>query len=309
MATKVKEAADDTDNERGRRRQGSRGRFRQRQRRRRTRHRVGLGRCRDQEERADRPHRRSGAHVPARNGLGGASVARRRNRHRQAHRGRPRDHDRGLCESPLTFQAIIIWREELNEGATLLREIIDLETTYSGPEAKAAPQFQSPEKIEADRKVAEEKEKARAEKAPPTTSPMSATKARFRRGRRRRREQSLARRDGSRASPAGDGNARHHCRDLQEAAQASGPAGRGRLAATGTLSPAQERRYKEAARRDLITDGQVAVAQPEPHRQPRRAALRHQQAPGLQRRPPAAPGRKLRCEARRLPDAVFRRRA
>ena len=67
----------------------------------------------------------------------------------------------GLCESPLTFQALIIWRDELNEGTTLLREIIDLETTYSGPEAKAAPQFQSPEKIEADRKVAEEKEKAR----------------------------------------------------------------------------------------------------------------------------------------------------
>lgn len=49
----------------------------------------------------------------------------------------------GLCESPLTFQALIIWRDELNEGTTLLREIIDLETTYSGPEAKAAPQFQS----------------------------------------------------------------------------------------------------------------------------------------------------------------------
>ncbi|MGG7519631.1 RNA polymerase sigma factor RpoD [Allorhizobium undicola] len=68
----------------------------------------------------------------------------------------------GLCESPLTFQALIIWRDELNEGTTLLREIIDLETTYSGPEAKAAPQFQSPEKIEADRKAAEEKEKERA---------------------------------------------------------------------------------------------------------------------------------------------------
>ncbi|MFM2281769.1 MAG: hypothetical protein RLZZ444_4000, partial [Pseudomonadota bacterium] len=67
----------------------------------------------------------------------------------------------GLCESPLTFQALIIWRDELNEGSTLLREIIDLETTYSGPEAKAAPQFQSPEKIEADRKAAEEKEKSR----------------------------------------------------------------------------------------------------------------------------------------------------
>ncbi|MBW8638751.1 RNA polymerase sigma factor RpoD [Hoeflea sp. WL0058] len=70
----------------------------------------------------------------------------------------------GLCESPLTFQAIIIWRDELNEGDTLLREIIDLETTYSGPEAKAAPQFQSAEKIEADRKAAEEKEKARNER-------------------------------------------------------------------------------------------------------------------------------------------------
>ena len=72
----------------------------------------------------------------------------------------------GLCESPLTFQALIIWRDELNEGTTLLREIIDLETTYSGPEAKAAPQFQSPEKIEADRKAAEEKEKTRRLRSP-----------------------------------------------------------------------------------------------------------------------------------------------
>ena len=45
----------------------------------------------------------------------------------------------GLCESPLTFQAIIIWRDELNEGRVLLRDIIDLEATYEGPEAKAAP--------------------------------------------------------------------------------------------------------------------------------------------------------------------------
>ena len=33
----------------------------------------------------------------------------------------------GLCESPLTFQAIIIWRDELNDGKVLLRDIIDLE--------------------------------------------------------------------------------------------------------------------------------------------------------------------------------------
>ena len=42
----------------------------------------------------------------------------------------------GLCESPLTFQAIIIWREELLEENILLRDIIDLEATYAGPDAK-----------------------------------------------------------------------------------------------------------------------------------------------------------------------------
>jgi RNA polymerase primary sigma factor len=42
----------------------------------------------------------------------------------------------GLCESPLTFQAIIIWRDELVEGRVLLRDIIDLEATYADPEGK-----------------------------------------------------------------------------------------------------------------------------------------------------------------------------
>ena len=42
----------------------------------------------------------------------------------------------GLCESPLTFQAIIIWRDELNEEKVLLRDIIDLEATYADPEGK-----------------------------------------------------------------------------------------------------------------------------------------------------------------------------
>jgi len=45
----------------------------------------------------------------------------------------------GLCESPLTFQAIIIWRDELAEGKVFLRDIIDLEATYAGPDAKAMP--------------------------------------------------------------------------------------------------------------------------------------------------------------------------
>ena len=55
----------------------------------------------------------------------------------------------GLCESPLTFQAIIIWRDELNEGKVFLRDIIDLEATYAGPDAK---QMQAPAVIGPDGK-------------------------------------------------------------------------------------------------------------------------------------------------------------
>jgi RNA polymerase primary sigma factor len=47
----------------------------------------------------------------------------------------------GLCESPLTFQAIIIWRDELNGSKVLLRDIIDLEATYAGPDGKNQPKI------------------------------------------------------------------------------------------------------------------------------------------------------------------------
>jgi RNA polymerase primary sigma factor len=36
----------------------------------------------------------------------------------------------GLCESPLTFKAITLWREELLDEEILLRDVIDLETTF-----------------------------------------------------------------------------------------------------------------------------------------------------------------------------------
>src|SRR4051794_40754230 len=55
----------------------------------------------------------------------------------------------GLCESPLTFQAIIIWRDELNDGKVLLRDIIDLEATYAGPEGKGAPKVDGEEEAAA----------------------------------------------------------------------------------------------------------------------------------------------------------------
>ena len=66
----------------------------------------------------------------------------------------------GLCESPLTFQAIIIWRDELNESKILLREIIDLEATYAGPEAKQAPVV---ERIEETPKPEEKSRRSRDE--------------------------------------------------------------------------------------------------------------------------------------------------
>jgi len=45
---------------------------------------------------------------------------------------------RGLCESALTFEAIMVWREELGGGRILLREVIDLEQTYGGQVQGAA---------------------------------------------------------------------------------------------------------------------------------------------------------------------------
>jgi RNA polymerase primary sigma factor len=75
----------------------------------------------------------------------------------------------GLCESPLTFQAIIIWRDELNEAKILLRDIIDLEATYAGPDAKKQGPVQTPApyvppkeevKLKAEAKRAEAKRQA-----------------------------------------------------------------------------------------------------------------------------------------------------
>jgi RNA polymerase primary sigma factor len=44
-----------------------------------------------------------------------------------------------LCEGPLTFEALTVWRDELNEGKALLRDIIDLEAMYGGvPGAEGA---------------------------------------------------------------------------------------------------------------------------------------------------------------------------
>jgi RNA polymerase primary sigma factor len=45
----------------------------------------------------------------------------------------------GLCDSPLTFAALAIWRDALHEGKIYLRDIVDLEATPAEPEAKTMP--------------------------------------------------------------------------------------------------------------------------------------------------------------------------
>jgi RNA polymerase primary sigma factor len=50
----------------------------------------------------------------------------------------------GLCESPLTFRAIVAWHDALKAGRMLLRDIIDLEATQGGP-TPAAVEAESPE--------------------------------------------------------------------------------------------------------------------------------------------------------------------
>ncbi|WP_193335032.1 RNA polymerase sigma factor RpoD [Devosia beringensis] len=77
----------------------------------------------------------------------------------------------GLCESPLTFQAIIIWRDQLAEGEILLRDIIDLEATYAGPDAKQAAPAPDMASLIAPKTVesAAERIKAQPRRAAPST--------------------------------------------------------------------------------------------------------------------------------------------
>ncbi len=236
----------------------------------------------------------------------------------------------GLCESPLTFQAIIIWRDELNEGKIFLRDIIDLEATYAGPDAKnnmnpllSAPLGPDGQPLAAANgsgnggamPAAAAPAHIAPPAAPPSPTPFRAAPAaarrrgrgkgsgggrrRIRHGRRRVRKPDVARGHRGRAEAEGGRDLRQDRRQLQEAAP---PAG------AGHLQPAAERdavagagaQIQEAEGRDHRR-GEVAAAQPGPYRFAGRAALRHQQEAGLVRGPPAAPRRQPRRRARGFP--------
>ena len=67
----------------------------------------------------------------------------------------------GLCESALTFEAIMVWRDELENNRILLREVIDLDATYGVLNPSSLPgaaQAEGEDEEEAeDKPAAEEK--------------------------------------------------------------------------------------------------------------------------------------------------------
>ena len=68
----------------------------------------------------------------------------------------------GLCESALTFEAIMVWRDELLNNRILLREVIDLDATYGVLNPASLPHNQPPQPIPGQPKpprTAEEAEK------------------------------------------------------------------------------------------------------------------------------------------------------
>jgi len=89
----------------------------------------------------------------------------------------------GLCESPITFNAIIDWSNALNEGTMQLREILDLDAMLSkGPTAEqvenegedgeisaetAGPTFKEEEEPEEEEAAADEEEESMTERRAP----------------------------------------------------------------------------------------------------------------------------------------------
>ncbi|HEX7967952.1 MAG TPA: RNA polymerase sigma factor RpoD [Stellaceae bacterium] len=73
----------------------------------------------------------------------------------------------GLCESPLTMRALIGWRDALNEGKMLLRDVIDLDATYGSAFGTPEPSPEVEEEAPVPPEEGEEGDAAAAEGAPP----------------------------------------------------------------------------------------------------------------------------------------------
>ena len=253
--------------------------------------------------RADRAHRRPRAHVPARHGLRRAAVARGRDRHRQAHRGRPRGHDRRPVREPADLPG----RHHLARRAQQ-RQDPAARHHRSGSDLRG-PRGQG--------RAAHLPIPGGAAPSPgcavPPAAPATAPTARASRAPRASDDEddyenalSLAAMEAElkpKVLETFDNIAATYkkLRKLQDKKVEMQVASEqfNRSAAEG---------LRQAPRRDHRLR-QEPVAQQQPHREPGRAALLHQQAPGGAGRPPDAAGRQLRRAAPAVHRRVLRQRA
>ncbi|MAU65671.1 RNA polymerase sigma factor RpoD [Hyphomonas sp.] len=104
---------------------------------------------------------------------------------------------RGLCESPLTFEAMMVWRDELINERILLRDLIDLEATYGAenpppepkpvekeeePEAKAKTRRGDVDEVEAERERQQKEAEEEEDEDDAAAMSMSAMEAELRDG-------------------------------------------------------------------------------------------------------------------------------
>ncbi|WP_341701844.1 RNA polymerase sigma factor RpoD [Ferrovibrio sp.] len=80
-----------------------------------------------------------------------------------------------ICESPLTIQAIVRWRDDLVDGRILLRDVVDLEATMGGG-AGPEPGMEGDEDEDADPSAAPAAPKVEARPAKPEAAPVKAEK-------------------------------------------------------------------------------------------------------------------------------------
>ena len=186
------------------------------------------------QEGADRPHRRPGPHVPARDGRGGIALPRGRDRHRQAHRGRPRHDDLGPVRKPDHLQRHhrLVQRPQRRPHAAA-RDHRPRGDAVEGPDRRAADRDRGrrrrrPKARSARRSPAPRSRKRKRSPTSPRPAPTKTTRtwssgAPSRRPRGRGRGQhALARPDGRDAQAPGAREIRRDHLDLQEILQGPG---------------------------------------------------------------------------------------
>ena len=173
----------------------------------------------------------------------------------------------GLCESPLTFKAIITWHDQLKAGRMLLRDIVDLEATQGAGE-------------------------------PPATNP-SGRRRPGQRGARRgggRRPRHLAVGAGREAEARGAGHLRGDRGPVQEAAQDAAPPAGDHDQRRGGQHPLGEELREDP--RGAGREGRPGAAAQQPHRGAGHPAEAAEPAADHAGRPADAHGRRLQGAAR-----------